>query len=547
MFCNQCQETVVSKQNKGCTMTGVCGKKGDVADLQDLMIHSIRGVSYFQVMKRERNDSADDANKIVTEALFATITNANFDKSRILDFTHRALVIRDRMKNELEAEGMKFKDLPDHATWVHTTDKDALIKAHNVGHLSIENEDIRSLSTLLLFGLKGIAAYAEHAYTLDKEDESIFEFMNRALLAYRDPEADMDSLLGLVMECGEVGVKTMALLDEANTSKYGVPTPHKVNLGVRDNPGILISGHDLLDLEELLEQTKGTGVDIYTHGEMLPANYYPFFEKYDNIVGNYGGSWWNQVRDFDTFNGPALLTTNCLVPPLASYKDRVYTTNTVGFEGVTHIPDRESGKTKDFSAIIEHAKKCDPPTEIETGEIVGGFNYRTLLELKDKVLAAVQAGKIKKFFVMAGCDGRHKSREYYTEFAKALPKDAVILTAGCAKYRYNKIITDDIDGIPRVIDAGQCNDSYSLAVFAIKLAEELGVGVNDLPIEYNIAWYEQKAVLVLLALLHLGVKNIHLGPTLPAFVSPNVLNVLVDKFDLGPISTVEQDISKMMA
>jgi len=338
----------------------------------------------------------------------------------------------------------------------------------------------------------------------------------------------------------------MALLDEANTSKYGVPTPHKVNIGVRNRPGILISGHDLADLEELLEQTKGTGVDVYTHGEMLPANYYPFFEKYDNLVGNYGSSWWYQIKDFDTFNGPVLLTTNCLVPPLASYKDRVYTTGTVGFEGIPHIPDREPGKAKDFSAIIEKAKGSPPPKELETGEIVGGFNHRTLWEVKDKVLAAVQAGKIKKFVVMAGCDGRHKTREYYTHFADGLPKDAVILTAGCAKYRYNKRIKDDIDGIPRVIDAGQCNDSYSLALFALKLADHLGVNVNDLPIEYNIAWYEQKAVLVLLALLSLGVKNIHLGPTLPAFVSPNVLNVLVDKFQIGPNSTVEADLEKMM-
>lgn len=543
MFCNQCQETV---GNTGCTMNGVCGKKGDVADLQDLMIHAIRGVSYFQIMKRKKNDPANDANEIIMESLFATITNANFDRNRMIDFIKRANQISDRLEKELEESGNTFEDLPDHAVWRFTTEEEAEKKAATVGHLSIENEDLRSLSTLLLYGLKGIAAYAEHAYTLELEDESIFEFMNRALLAYRDPKAEMDTLLGLVMECGEVGVKTMALLDEANTSKYGVPTPHKVKLGVRNNPGILITGHDLLDLEELLEQTKGSGVDVYTHGEMLPANYYPFFEKYDNLVGNYGGSWWQQITDFDSFNGPVLLTTNCLVPPLTSYKERVYTTNTVGFEGVTHIPDREKGKTKDFSEIIEHARKCNAPTEIETGEIVGGFNYRTLLELKDKILEAVKTGKIKKFFVMAGCDGRHKSREYYTEFAKALPKEAVILTAGCAKYRYNKEILDDIDGIPRVIDAGQCNDSYSLAVFALKLAEELGVNVNDLPIEYNIAWYEQKAVLVLLALLHLGIKKIQLGPTLPAFVSPNVLKVLVDKFELGPISTVEQDIAKMM-
>lgn len=544
MFCNQCQETL---RNEGCTVRGVCGKTDDVADLQDLMIHALRGVSYFQNLKRKDGSPDVEANEIVIESLFASITNANFDRNRILDYIRRANIIRDRLRKDLEEKGHTFDNLPDHASWVFTNEEEALEKAKTVGHLSMENEDIRSLSTLLLYGLKGIAAYAEHAYTLDFKDDSIFEFMNRGLLAYRDPDADMNQLLGLVMECGETGVKTMALLDEANTTKYGVPTPHKVNIGVRNNPGILISGHDLLDLEELLEQTKGTGVDVYTHGEMLPANYYPFFEKYDHLVGNYGSSWWYQIKDFDTFNGPVILTTNCLVPPLDSYKERVFTTNTVGFNGVEHIPDREPGKTKDFSNVIELAKKCDPPQELETGEIVGGFNHRTLWGLKDKVVEAVQAGKIKKFFVMAGCDGRHKTREYYTEFAKALPKEAVILTAGCAKYRYNKIITDDIDGIPRVIDAGQCNDSFSLAVFAMKLAEDLGVGVNDLPIIYNIAWYEQKAVLVLLALLQLGVKNIHLGPTLPAFVSPNVLNVLVEKFNLGPNTTVEQDIASMMA
>lgn len=528
-------------------MRGVCGKTGDVADLQDVMIHSIRGASYFQMMKRKSGSPSREANALMMEVLFSTITNANFDQSRMIDFIKRSNEMRDRLRTDLESDGMEFNDLPDHATWTFTTEEEAMEKAGTVGHLSMENEDIRSLSTILLYGIKGLAAYAEHAFTLDHEDESIFEFMNRGLLAYRDPDSDMEALLGLVLECGEIGVKTMALLDEANTTKYGIPSPHKVNIGVRNNPGILISGHDLKDLEELLDQTKGTGIDVYTHGEMLPANYYPFFEKYDNLAGNYGGSWWYQIKDFDTFNGPVILTTNCLVPPLASYKDRVYTTSMVGFEDVKHIPDREPGKAKNFSSVIDHAKNCDPPTEIETGEIVGGFNHRTLWGVKDKVLEAVQSGKIKKFYVMAGCDGRHKTREYYSEFAKALPKEAVILTAGCAKYRYNKLITDDIDGIPRVIDAGQCNDSYSLAAFAMKLAEELGVGVNDLPIEYNIAWYEQKAVLVLLALLHLGVKNIHLGPTLPAFVSPNVLNVLVEKFDLGPNTTVEQDIEKMMA
>jgi hydroxylamine reductase len=528
-------------------MRGVCGKTGEVADLQDLLIHALKGISYYQIQLREIDKADPNADRIVMEYLFSTITNTNFNREKMIEYIKGSLKVREELRQKLEDEtGMTNTAIPDHASWKYTNEEDAFEKAKTVGHLSIENEDIRSLSTLLLYGLKGISAYLHHAYILDHSDDDVFSFLNEGLLAYRDPQATLDSLLDLVMKCGEMGVRTMSLLDEANTSVYGVPKPHHVNIGVGSNPGILISGHDLKDLEELLEQTKGAGIDIYTHGEMLPANYYPFFEKYDNLIGNYGSSWWYQVKDFDTFNGPVLLTTNCLVPPLESYKGRVYTTGIVGFEGVKHIPDREMRKPKDFSAIIEHAKRCDPPTEIDTGEIVGGFNYRTLLEVKDKVLKAVQKGKIKKFFVMAGCDGRHKTREYYTEFAEALPKEAVILTAGCAKYRYNKLIKDDIDGIPRVLDAGQCNDSYSLAVFALKLAEELGVDVNDLPIEYNIAWYEQKAVLVLLALLHLGVKNIYLGPSLPAFVSPNVLNVLVDKFKLGANSTVEEDIAKMI-
>ena len=544
MFCFQCQETV---RNQGCTRRGVCGKTDVVADLQDLMIHAIRGVSYFQSILRKEDEPAADADEVVMEALFSAITNANFDRSRMIGVIKKANGIRDRLRARLETGGHVFEDLPDHGAWTFTTEEEALRKAGTVGYLSLENEDIRSLASILLLGLKGMAAYAEHAYRLGHSDESVFEFMNRGLLAYRDPDADMERLLGLIMECGEIGVRTMALLDEANTSSYGVSYPHRVRLGTRDNPGILVSGHDLKDLEELLEQTKGMGIDVYTHGEMLPANYYPYFEQYDNLVGNYGSSWWHQTKDFDTFNGPVLLTTNCLVPPLESYMDRVYTTGAVGFANVSHIPDRVPGGQKDFSVVVGHAGKCEPPVEIETGEIVGGFNHRTLWELKDKVLEAVTAGKISKFVVMAGCDGRHRSREYYSEFAKALPDDAVILTAGCAKYRYNKLITDDIDGIPRVIDAGQCNDSYSLALFAIKLAEHLGVDVNDLPVVYNIAWYEQKAVLVLLALLSLGVKNIRLGPTLPAFVSPNVLDVLVEKFGLGPNTVVEQDLSELMA
>jgi hydroxylamine reductase len=544
MFCNQCQETL---RNEGCTQRGVCGKTDEVANLQDLMVHCMRGISYFQIKQRQEGSPDKDANEILMEALFATITNANFDIERMIGFIKDGIKVRDRLRKNLESKGHEFKDLPEYATLDYENEERAIEKAKTIGHLSIKNEDLRSLSTMLLYGIKGISAYLHHAYMLGFTDESIFEFMNRGLLAYRDPNATMHSLLSLVIECGEVGVKTMALLDEANTSKYGIPTPHKVNLGVGVNPGILISGHDLKDLEELLEQTKGTGIDVYTHGEMLPANYYPFFEKYDNLIGNYGGSWWYQIKDFETFNGPVLLTTNCLVPPLPSYKDRVYTTGTVGFNGVPHIPDREPGGVKDFTRLVEHAKKCPPPNEIETGELVGGFNHRTLWEVKDKVLEAVTSGKIKKFVVMAGCDGRHKTREYYTEFAEALPKEAVILTAGCAKYRYNKIIKDEIEGIPRVIDAGQCNDSYSLALFAMKLAEHQGVDVNDLPVEYNIAWYEQKAVLVLLALLSLGVKNIHLGPTLPAFVTPNVLGVLVENYNLGPNTTVEADVEKMMA
>ncbi len=393
-------------KNEGCTQRGVCGKTDEIANFQDLMIHCMRGVSYFQVLKREEGHPDKDANEIIMEALFATITNANFDRNRMIGFIKDSIKIRDRLRKELEETGQVFHDLPDHAVWTYENEEQALEKSRTIGHLSIENEDIRSLSLLLLYGVKGISAYLHHAYVIDSTDEDIFAFMNKGLLAYRDPGMDVGSLLGLVMECGEIGVKTMALLDEANTSKYGVPTPHKVNIGVRNNPGILISGHDLKDLEELLEQTKGTGIDVYSHGEMLPANYYPFFEKYDNLVGNYGSSWWYQIRDFETFKGPVLLTTNCLVPPLPSYKDRVYTTGTVGFEGVPHIPDREPGKTKDFSSIIDHARKCDPPQELETGEIVGGFNHRTLWEVKDKVLEAVTSGKIKKFFVMAGCDGQ---------------------------------------------------------------------------------------------------------------------------------------------
>jgi hydroxylamine reductase len=421
-------------------------------------------------------------------------------------------------------------------------------KAEKVGILATENEDIRSLRELLTYGVKGMAAYAEHAYVLGYKDENIFAFMQKALAATTDDNLTADDLVALVMECGKFGVDVMALLDKANTSTYGNPEITKVNIGVRNNPGILISGHDLKDMEELLKQTEGTGVDVYTHGEMLPANYYPAFKKYSHFVGNYGNAWWQQDREFESFNGPILMTTNCLVPPKDTYKDRVYTTGVVGFEGVKHIPAGKDGKPKDFTPIIEHAKKCKPPVEIEKGEIIGGFAHNQVLSLADKVVEAVKTGAIKRFFVMAGCDGRMKSREYYTEFAKQLPRDTVILTAGCAKYRYNKLDLGDIGGIPRVLDAGQCNDSYSLAVIALKLKEIFGLNdINELPISYNIAWYEQKAVIVLLALLYLGVKNIHLGPTLPAFLSPNVARVLVDKFGIGGITNVEDDIKMFMA
>ncbi|MDG6225388.1 MAG: hydroxylamine reductase [Candidatus Thermoplasmatota archaeon] len=544
MFCNQCQETL---RNKGCTERGVCGKTNDVADLQDLLIHMQRGISYYQVRLREVGKADEDADIKLMEYLFSTITNTNFDKEKMLEFIRGSIAIRDRLKALCIESGIELgSDTPDHALWDFKEEREALDKAEKVGHLSIEDEDRRGLYLLVLYSIKGITAYLHHAYALGFKDESISDFMNRALLATWDPSTSMDDMLGWVMRTGEYGVITMELLDRANTTTYGVPTPTKVKLGVRDRPGILISGHDLKDLHELLEQTKGTGVDVYTHGEMLPANYYPFFKKYDNFIGNYGSSWWKQILDFDTFNGPVILTSNCLVPPLDKYKERVYTTGVVGFEGVKYIPDRTNGGSKDFSAVIEHALKCPPPRQLEDIEIVGGFNHATLWGLKDTVLDAVRSGKIKKFIVMAGCDGRHKTREYYTEFAKALPKEAVILTAGCAKYRYNKDVLDDIDGIPRVIDAGQCNDSYSLALFALKLAEHLKVNVNDLPLAFNIAWYEQKAELILLALLHLGFKNMTIGPTLPAFVTPNILKVLVDKFGLGLNSSVEEDMQRML-
>ncbi len=545
MFCYQCQETA---KGTGCTIKGVCGKTENVANLQDLLIYTLKGISVYAVQARELSIVRPDIDKFIMESLFSTITNANFDKSRFVERIQEGLTLREGLKQEIiKAGGTIPTILHDAATWTVPADQFEA-KAAAVGILATENEDVRSLRELLTYGLKGIAAYAEHAYTLEYQESGIFAFIEKALAATLDDTLEAGDLVALVLEAGKYGVDVMALLDKANTTTYGNPVLTKVNIGVRNNPAILISGHDLKDLEELLIQTQGTGVDVYTHGEMLPAHYYPAFKKYDNFVGNYGNAWYKQDKEFDSFNGPVFLTTNCLVPPKESYKDRIYTTGVVGFEGVKHIPDRADGKAKDFSALIAHAKSCPAPTEIETGEIVGGFAHNQVMALADKVVDAVKSGAIKRFFVMAGCDGRMKSRDYYTDFAKALPQDTVILTAGCAKYKYNKLNLGDIGGIPRVLDAGQCNDSYSLAVIALKLKEVFGLDdINQLPISYNIAWYEQKAVIVLLALLHLGVKNIHLGPTLPGFLSPNVVKVLIENFGIAGISTVEDDVKMFMA
>lgn len=569
MFCYQCQETA---KGTGCTMRGVCGKTADVANLQDLLIYALKGISVYSLQARQAGIATPVADKFIMEGLFATITNANFDKERFVALVKQALRIREDVKEALGKAGVSVdaandstksiwkkltewftadgsaEALHDSALWFADAAEAFEAKAATVGILATENEDIRSLRELLIYGVKGMAAYAEHAYTLGYQDDAIFAFMQKALVATTNDKLTADELVALVMECGKYGVDVMALLDKANTSTYGNPEITKVNIGVRNNPAILISGHDLKDLEELLEQTKGTGVDVYTHGEMLPSHYYPAFKKYDNFVGNYGNAWWLQDKEFETFNGPILMTTNCLVPPKPSYKDRVYVTGVVGFEGLKQIGDRVNGQPKDFSAIIAHAKQCLPPQELEQGEIIGGFAHNQVLALADKVVDAVKSGAIKRFFVMAGCDGRMKSRDYYAEFAKALPQDTVILTAGCAKYRYNKLPLGDIGGIPRVLDAGQCNDSYSLAIIALKLKEVFGLDdVNKLPVSYNIAWYEQKAVIVLLALLHLGVKNIHLGPTLPGFLSPNVAKVLVETFGIGGITNPEDDIKMFMA
>lgn len=534
MFCYQCQETAGCK---GCTMSGVCGKTPDVAAMQDLLVYVTKGISAVTTaLRQEGKQVSAEINHLITLNLFTTITNANFDKENIEALIRATLTEKDMLLAQIADPS----GLPKAAKWNGSGNWEE--KAATVGVLSTENEDIRSLRELITYGLKGLSAYSKHANVLLKDDEEVDAFLQRALAATLDDNLSVEELIALTMETGKHGVSGMALLDKANTEAYGNPEITKVNIGVGTNPGILVSGHDLRDLEMLLEQTQGTGVDVYTHSEMLPAHYYPAFKKYPNFIGNYGNAWWKQKEEFESFNGPILMTTNCIVPPKDSYKDRLYTTGAAGYPGCTHISG-EIGEQKDFSVIIEHAKRCAAPTEIETGELIGGFAHAQVLALADQVVDAVKSGAIKKFVVMAGCDGRAKSREYYTEFAKALPKDAVILTAGCAKYKYNKLPLGDINGIPRVLDAGQCNDSYSLAVIALKLKEVFGLDdINDLPIAYNIAWYEQKAVIVLLALLYLGVKNIHLGPTLPAFLSPNVAKVLVENFGIAGISTVEEDL-----
>ena len=536
MFCYQCQETA---KNQGCTVNGVCGKKSNTANLQDLLIYTAKGIS---VVAEKAGKVDKDVAHFITKALFTTITNVSFDDDRLIDIIKQGLKLREEIKSKYSITG----EMDDSATWTSETKDEFLKIAATCGVQSTENEDVRSLRELLTYGLKGIAAYAEHAAVLGYEDQTIYDYFVEAL-ASTTKELSLEDMIAKVMKAGEVAVTAMATLDTANTKSYGNPEISEVNIGVGNKPGILISGHDLKDMEELLKQTQGTGVDVYTHGEMLPANYYPAFKKYDNFFGNYGNAWWLQDKEFASFNGPIVMTTNCLVPPKKSYKDKVFTTGNVAFPEVKHIVDRKDGKAKDFSEVIEMAKKCDAPTEIETGKIVGGFAHHQVFQLADKVVDAVKSGAIKKFIVMAGCDGRHKTRNYYTEFAEKLPKDTVILTAGCAKFRYNKLNLGDIGGIPRVLDAGQCNDSYSLALIALKLKEVFELeDINELPIVYNIAWYEQKAVTVLLALLHLGVKKIHLGPTLPAFLSPTVVNFLVDKFGIGGIGTVEDDITKMI-
>lgn len=545
MFCFQCQETA---GNKGCTIKGVCGKEPQTARYMDMLIYATRGLAAVNLKLREKGLACKDAEHLILDALFSTITNANFDDEALKTKISKVFAHKDNLIAFAKEKGVALPEIDE--IWFKVEPHDYLSYNDKVGVLSETNEDIRSLKQLIVYGVKGLAAYVEHALNLNYEDEEIYLVLEEALYAVSSHDLSADELTAMVLKVGSAGVKGMALLDKANTTTYGNPEITKVNLGVRNNPAILISGHDLKDLEELLEQTQGTGVDVYTHGEMLPANSYPFFKKYPNFVGNYGGSWWHQKEEFSTFNGPILFTTNCIVPPKAdaNYIGKIFTTGSAGLPGAIHIAPREKGKQKDFSQVIAMAKQCPPPTEFEKGELVAGFAHHQVLQLADKVIDAVKQGAIKKFVVMAGCDGRMKSRAYYTEFAEALPKDTVILTAGCAKYRYNKLPLGDIGGIPRVLDAGQCNDSYSLVVIALALKEAFGLeDVNQLPIVYNIAWYEQKAVIVLLALLSLGVKNIHLGPTLPAFLSPNVVNVLVKNFGIGGISTVEEDMKNWIA
>jgi hydroxylamine reductase len=548
MFCYQCQETA---KGIGCQIKGVCGKTDDVANLQDLLLFVIKGISFYGTKLREKGLDVKEADIFVMKGLFSTITNANFDKEVFVERIQSGLALRSRLQALLQKSGSPLeKSIPECATWFSADVNDYEQKAVQIGIMATHDEDIRSLRSLIIFGLKGMAAYAEHAYNLGFEDQEIFSFMHKALVATLDDELSVDDLFRWVVDTGSFGVKVMALLDNANTNRYGNPEITKVNIGVRKNPGILISGHDLHDLEDLLEQTRDSGIDIYTHSEMLPAHYYPFFKKYSHFAGNYGNAWWKQREEFESFNGPVLFTTNCIVPPLpgASYIDKVYTTGEAGFEGFAHIPERKNGDPKDFSSVIAHAKRCVPPKEIEQGFITGGFAHAQVLALADQIVEAVKNGSIRKFFVMSGCDGRMKSREYYSNFASKLPKDTVILTSGCAKYRYNKLPLGDINGIPRLLDAGQCNDSYSVALIALKLKEVFGLkDINELPVEYNIAWYEQKAVIVLLALLSLGIKRIHLGPTLPAFLSPNVAKIITEKFKLSGITSVERDLAEMLA
>ncbi|MDO4792939.1 MAG: hydroxylamine reductase [Filifactor alocis] len=540
MFCFQCQETA---GNNGCTKMGVCGKTPQVSNMQDMLIWVSKGISQITTRLREEGRTiSKEVNHMITLNLFTTITNANFDEDAIVKRVINTIDLKEELKKQLKnSEG-----LSEAALW-NEKDREVLTnKAKEVGVLSTENEDVRSLRELIIYGLKGLSAYSKHANVLLEDNEEVDAFLQKALAKVLDDSLSVDDLVALTLETGKFGVEGMAMLDKANTSTYGNPEMTKVNIGVRNNPAILISGHDLRDMEMLLEQTAGTGVDVYTHSEMLPANYYPAFKKYDHFVGNYGNAWWKQKEEFESFNGPILMTTNCIVPPKDSYKDRVYTTGSAGFPGCNHI-EGDIGEKKDFSVIIEHAKRCPAPTEIESGEIIGGFAHNQVFQLADKVVDAVKSGAIRKFVVMAGCDGRQKGRSYYTDFAQALPKDTVILTAGCAKYRYNKLGLGDIGGIPRVLDAGQCNDSYSLAVIALKLKEIFGLSdINELPLAFNIAWYEQKAVIVLLALLYLGVKNIHLGPTLPAFLSPNVANVLVENFGIAGVGSVEEDMKLLI-